>query len=76
MKTNENAEKEMNAKILQITLFIGEKYPELAVFIEEMPICIPNEKKPKVNVNALLTYYNSLQEMLTKYTLGLPYMIH
>lgn len=66
----------MNAKILQITLFINEKYPELSAYIEEMYVPLPTAVQPKINKQTLNSYFNSLQELLTKYAIGLPYLAH
>ncbi len=65
--TNEEIEKDLNSKILEITLTINEHYPELSKFIEEMPVTIPNEEDPDINLNVLKTYYESLSLMLQKY---------
>jgi len=65
--TNEEIEKDLKSKILEITLTINEHYPELSKFIEEMPVTIPNEEDPDINLNVLKTYYESLSLMLQKY---------
>ncbi|MDO8898003.1 MAG: hypothetical protein Q7V19_10165 [Bacteroidales bacterium] len=65
--TNEELEKDLNSKILEITLTIHEQYPELSKFIEEMPVTVPNEEDPDINLNVLKTYYESLSLMLQKY---------
>ncbi|MDP1727916.1 MAG: hypothetical protein Q8M15_14115 [Bacteroidota bacterium] len=62
-------EKDLNAKILQITMTISEKYPELSKYIEEMPETIPDEKDPEITKKHLKGYYNSLNTMLNKYIL-------
>lgn len=64
--------KELNAKILEITMRIKDKFPELSKYIEEMPVTIPNEKKPTISLKNLTTYYNSLNSMLDKYILEHP----
>lgn len=65
--SNEDAEADLNSKILKITLTIMEQYPELSKYIEEMPVTIPNEKIPERTLNNLKTYYESLSLMLNKY---------
>ncbi len=60
-------EKELNADILDITMTIQEKYPELTTFIEEMPVTIPDKKTPEINTTHLQNYYNSLVNMVEKY---------
>jgi hypothetical protein len=61
--------KQLNAKILEITLRIQEKYPELSKYIEEMPITIPDESKPEITHKNLMEYYESLDNTLKKYVL-------
>ena len=60
-------EKEINAKILALTMKIQEKHPELSKLLEEMPVTIPNESNPEINVKILTDYYESLNSMLKKY---------
>ena len=60
-------EAELNNKILSISMVIRDEYPELMKFLNEMPITIPDEKKPEINTKVLEDYLNSLQEMLKKY---------
>ncbi len=59
-------EKELNAKILAITMQIQEKHPELSKFIGEMPETIPDEKNPEINIETLKEYYESLNMLLKK----------
>ena len=61
-------EQELSAKILAIAMQIQEKHPELSKFLEEMPITIPNESSPEINIKILKEYYESLQNILKKYT--------
>ena len=65
-------EKELNSKILKITMTILEKYPELYKYIEEMQETIPDEKDPTVTLKNLKAYYDSLDSMLNKYLLEHP----
>ena len=62
-------EKELNSKILKITMTILEKYPELYNYIEEMPATIPNEKNPDITLKNLKAYYDSLNSILNNYIL-------
>ena len=71
-ENNLENEKELNSKILKITMTIKEKYPELSKYIEEMPETIPDEKNPDVSLKNLKEYYDSLNTMLNKYILELP----
>ena len=65
-------EKELNNKILKITMLIKDKHPELSKYLEEMAVTIPDEKKPDITLRNLKTYYDSLCALMTKYQLGHP----
>ena len=54
-------------KIMSITSLIKEKHPELMKFIDEMPVTIPDENNPQLNLKALMEYYNSFTDLLKKY---------
>jgi hypothetical protein len=58
---------ELNADILNITMTIRKKYPELSKYLAEMPATIPNEINPEINSRILHEYYNSLEMLLKKY---------
>ena len=60
-------EKELNAAILKISLFIQESYPELSKYIGEMPASVPNKTNPEISLKTLSDYLNSLEELVTKY---------
>jgi hypothetical protein len=59
--------RDLNAKILNITMLIKDHYPELTKYIEEMHITIPNENSPRVDQEDLTAYYDSLKSVLTAY---------
>ena len=61
-------EKELNAKIISLTLKIQEKHPELSKFLEEMPVTIPSESNPEINIKILKEYIESLKNLLKKST--------
>ena len=61
------AEKIINEKILKLTMTIKDKHPELTKYIEELPVTIPDEKHPLINIEHLQNYYESLNSLLTKY---------
>jgi len=61
-------EKEINAKILAITMQIQTKHPELSKLLEEMPVTIPNESNPEINRKVLSDYYESLKSILRQYS--------
>ncbi|NEW84496.1 MAG: hypothetical protein GZ094_19315 [Mariniphaga sp.] len=60
-------EKELNAKIMAITTQIKEKHPELSKQLDEMPITIPDESNPEINIKILKEYLDSLNNILKKY---------
>ena len=62
-----DTEKELNAKILEITMKIRDNYPELSQYLDEMPDTIPNDKNAEVDIKNLREYYNSLTSLLKKY---------
>jgi len=64
---SDRSEEELNDKILEITVRIKKEYPELSKYIEEMPVTIPTESDPKINIKNLKAYYDSLNSMLVKY---------
>ena len=61
------SEKDLNSKILEITMTIKEKYPELLKYLEEMPVTIPDKKSPEINSKNLREYYDSLTSILENY---------
>ena len=67
-----DTEKELNEKILGITMKIKDKFPELSKYIEEMTVTIPDEKHPDITLSNLRTYYDSLNNALNKYILEHP----
>jgi hypothetical protein len=58
----------INNKIIAITMKIQEEFPELSKYIAEMPVTIPNIEDPAINIDSLNEYYNSLNDLLSKYT--------
>ena len=60
----EKAEKELNSKMLNISLKINNKYPELSEYLDEMPVVIVIEKKPEITLKGLSSYYYSLNVLL------------
>ena len=59
-------EKELNAKILSLTMKIREERPELTKYLEEMPITIPSESDPEITLGLLKGYIESLKDLLNK----------
>ena len=60
-------EKELNSDILEITMRIKNKYPELLKNLKEVPVSIPNPAHPEVNAKALKEYYDYLKSIFEKY---------
>lgn len=60
-------EEEINAKILKVTMVIQENYPELSKYLNEMPITIPIDSRPEVNVQNLQKYYDTLLTLFRNY---------
>ncbi|WP_297517145.1 hypothetical protein [Flavobacterium sp.] len=60
-------EQELNAKILKITMVIRDNYPELHQYLNEMPITIPVDQNPEINVQHLKKYYDSLVAIFRNY---------
>ena len=60
-------EKKITEKILKITMTIGDYYPELSKYLNEMPETIPDVSNPEIDKKILLEYYNSLDSMLKDY---------
>ncbi len=63
----EQREKDLNSKILKITMWIMDYYPELSQYLEEMPVTVPTENDPEISINHLTSYYESLISLLQKY---------
>ncbi len=61
------SEEEINAKILKVTMVIQENYPELSKYLNEMPITIPADSRPEVNLQNLQKYYDSLVTLFRNY---------
>lgn len=53
--------------IIETTMTIDEKFPELSKYIVEMPVTIPNANEPEINEMNLDDYKNSLDVLLKKY---------
>ena len=62
------SENKINSDILNTTMAIHASFPELSRFIEEMPVTIPDVAIPVINAENLKEYNDSLQHILTSYT--------
>ena len=60
-------ENEISKDIIETTMGIEEKFPELSKYIDEMPVTIPNANKPEINEINLKDYQSSLDVLLNKY---------
>lgn len=61
-------EKEISEDIVNITMIIKDKYPELSKYLLEMEETIPIAAHPEVSIKILDKYYNSLENLLKKYS--------
>lgn len=61
------SENELYSDILNVTMKIKTQFPELSMYILEMPITIPNVENPKINQEVLQEYYDSLSVLLKDY---------
>lgn len=59
---------DLNNDIINMTMKIHDEFPELSKYMAEMPVTIPNEENPEINIKNLQDYYNSLETLLKKYT--------
>lgn len=62
-------ERRINSHILNITMLIMNKYPELSKYIEEMPITIPTDSNPEITLRKLQDYFDSLCLIVHNYKL-------
>lgn len=58
---------ELNKAILDITMKIYNEYPELAKYLSELPVTIPDTSKPKINIKILQDYHETLSNIVKKY---------
>ncbi len=68
----ESIEKDLNTKILKITMTIKDDYPELSPYLEEMPMTVPSENDPEITLDHLKSYYESLNSLLKRYRVDFP----
>lgn len=60
-------ENEISKDIIETTIGIEEKFPELSKYIDEMSVTIPNTNEPEINETNLEDYQSSLCVLLNKY---------
>lgn len=63
---------DLNTKILEKTMLIQQKYPELSKYLAEMEATLPIESNPIMNSDHLQKYLNSLNDLFKKYELEHP----
>jgi hypothetical protein len=68
-------EKELSENIVKLTMVIRNIFPELMKFLNEMPVTIPIESSPEINLKVLQEYFDSLEMMLRRYALNHPSLI-
>lgn len=64
MVTNMGKTEEVNARIMELIREIQDNHPELVPFLDEMPLTIPNESNPEINLKILEDYVESLQTLV------------
>ncbi|WP_142784505.1 hypothetical protein [Changchengzhania lutea] len=55
------------SEIFRLKLEIATRYPELMKYLDEEPITIPNQAKPKVDDASLNEYLHTLKNLIEKY---------
>lgn len=65
-------EKELNQGILELTMKIRNESPELLKYLAELPVTIPDISNPEINCEILADYYDSLKNIIKKYTKNCP----
>ena len=60
--------KEVYEAIIEMEKIIHDTFPELVRFLDEMPVTIPKEIDPHIDIEMLKEYYCSLNSMVLKYT--------
>ncbi|MFN5642465.1 MAG: hypothetical protein ACK4V4_00485 [Sphingobacteriales bacterium] len=51
---------EWNERIIAIIEKLKEDHPELITFLDEIPITIPDDSDPHINISILKEYYQTL----------------
>jgi len=65
----EESKRWLTIKILNVTMLIRDKYPELSKYIEEMPVTIPSDNEPEITLKKLQDYFDSLYLIVHNYKL-------
>ena len=67
MRVVTKSKENLNKEIIELSMTIQQKYPELSDYLAEMTITIPNIEKPQINIENLNDYYDSLTSLLDNY---------
>lgn len=62
--TESGSEDDLNIRIMEVTKFIKEQYPELSGLLEEAPNTLPNENNPALSFESQREYHESLVALL------------
>jgi len=57
----------INKEIMETSTRILTAYPELHPYLNEMPVCIPDESNPELTLKQLIAYKDALNILLEKY---------
>jgi len=60
---------QLNSEILIISMKINTMFPELAKYLEEMPVHMSYTSSTEISVKSLMDYYGSLDAMLENYSI-------
>lgn len=75
LKTNvdfKQIEKDLNDRIMEVTLIIQDQHPELMKYLDEMPLTIPSDNDPEVTIKQLKSYHESLISIVNEYKQKYP----
>jgi len=72
----ESIERDLNSKIMEVTMKIRYHFPELSKYLDEMPVTIPSGNDREITLNHLKEYYESLSSILKKYKIPIQKSTH
>jgi hypothetical protein len=52
-----------NEKIMALIEKLKEDHPELITFLDEIPVTIPDDAEPQINISILKEYYQTLLKL-------------
>lgn len=68
----EKTEHNWSERVVNMLATINNTHPELAKYLNEMPVTLPDLKNPKLDDLAMKAYYDSLCVLLKNYSLEHP----